>query len=183
MVAESTDIPAKGFHFTYLKYLVDEGFVDLTIDEKPPREIELKKPLGKGKRFLWVSFNKEQINLNTLSSIEARNLLGLPATKKDYLYYFELSLEKDLWIPSVFDAFGRPPFRPAGKNFKWGITRNLVDDSEGVPELLILPLQNLSECNTGYLVEPKINQLPPKGYVSKRLKDFANHPETKKWVP
>lgn len=173
-------IPSKGLHFTSLRYLIEKGFVDVLNDEKPPKEINIKKPLGTGKLFLWITF-EEKIDLNTYNSIDLRNLLGLPATKDDYLYFFPINLEKDLWIPSVFDAFGMPPYKPAGEDLKWGMTRNLIDDSEGVPELLALPLEFLSDSPIGYLANPRIDQLPPNGYIRKRLDEFSNHPENKRW--
>ena len=170
---------SKGLHVTSLRYLVENGFIDIATDENPPKRIELKKPLGFGKYFLWVSL-EDYVDLNLYNSIELRNALGLRTTTNDFLYYFIIDFKAQYWIPSALDALGRPPYKPT-KSRKWGITRNLIDDCEAFPELLILPLVSINDVSCGYLISPKINQRPPIGYIKKRLDEFSKHHEKKRW--
>lgn len=180
LTTNESEIPKDGLHLASLRYLVEKGFIDLPVDEKPPKEISLIKPLGTGKWFVWVTF-KESIDFEKSSAVDIRNLLGLPTTKNDYLYYFPIQLLKSCYIPSVFDAFGRPPYRPVSEEENWGVTRNLLDDSPGAPELLIMPLQALSGSPTGYMVDSKINLPPPMGYIEKRLSYLMSNSEYLHW--
>jgi hypothetical protein len=174
------NIPLEALHFRSLSSLVYGGFVENLLDELPPIEISLKKPLGEGRPFIWITF-ENAIALNKITSSEARNLLGLPASRGEYLYYFRVRLAGEFWIPSALDAFGYPPFRPVPKGRNFGITRHLVDDSEGAPELIVKPLENLSECETGFLLDKIIDDMPPEGYIYRRLAEFDDNPEVVMW--
>lgn len=174
-------VPTVGLHFTYRHHLVEQKLIaDVAFDEVASGEVDLKEPLGRGKPYLWATF-KDSIDFNTSNAVQIRNLLGLPTTRSDYLYYFPIKFKESTWIPSVFDSFGKPPYRPVGPGAKWGLTRNLVDDSIGVPELLIAPLETVFESPKGYLVEPKINATPPDGWEAKRLAELINNLEYTRW--
>lgn len=177
-------IPEELMHFVPLRLLAKKGFVDsFSLDDKPPREITIKKPLGSGRTSFWVTF-KSVLNMTSLNATDIRNLLGIIiADVGDHLYSFAFSINPNhqLCIPSVFDAFGCPPFMPAPPNSRWGMTRNLIDDSDGVPELLIAPLQTLSECPKGYLVEPTISSPPPTGYIPIRIQRMNNDDSYGQW--
>jgi hypothetical protein len=171
--ANEDSIPTEGLHFAPLRYLIEKNLIaDEAFDEAVPMVVDLKEPLGKGKPYLWVTF-KESIDFHTSDATQIRNLLGL--------YCIPVQFKKSTWIPSVFDAFGMPPYRPVSPGAEWGLTRNLVDDSIGVPELLIAPLETLSESPTAYLVEPRIDDPPPEGWLLKRLANLNSNVDYANW--
>lgn len=171
--ATDSGIPLDGVHFASRSYLNRAGYTDIPMDEDPPRVITLKRPLGSTKRLLWVTF-KVHLDLTEFDSVEIRNVLGLVVGPGDFLYRFPVSLTRRKYVPSVFDAFGEPPFRPATAGSSWGTTINLVDNSPGLPELLIDPLTDIAESPTGYLVEPMIYSPPSMAYIRVRLEEFRN---------
>jgi hypothetical protein len=178
LVASQQEIPVAGLHFASRRYLVRRGYIEIPQDEIPSKIISLKKPLGSDKPLLWVTFEKS-VDLKKLNSTNIRDSLGLPVGPDDFLYYFPITLQRPTYIPSVFDAFAAPPFRPVSAGSPWGTTRNLVDDSLGLPEVLIEPLGTLSGSPTGFLVDSVIDSPPPTGYVHARLRDYWAHPDYK----
>ncbi len=172
-------ITEEGFHFVSRDYLIKEGYIESASDERPPKEIHLHHQLGLSKGYIWATF-QNSVNLKRTNAIDIRNKLGLYYTKGDYLYCFPVSLKEPVYIPSTFDAFAEPPYRPTGKDKNWGISRNLVDDSPGLPEVLVLPLMAKSEFPVGYLVEPVLD-VKPEGWIAERIKDLMSNPQYLGW--
>lgn len=169
----------EAIHYASLFYLAEHEFTDILNADNPPKEIKIKKPLGNGKIALWITFDSKS-ELTGYSASEIRDLLGLSATVSDFLYYFKFKVDGTAWVPTSLDAFGMPPFKPY-HSIQHGLTIHLADDSAGLPELLLKPLTDLKYCNKGYLVDNRIDHLPPTGYVPHRVKEFDIHPETKRW--
>ncbi len=167
-------------HFTSRNYLVEKGFINISTDEPPPKKVTITKPLGTGKQFIWLTTGSS-LDIDSADSTIIRNVVGLSTANGDYLYCFKIDTRRHFWIPSVFDACGSPPYKPANKNLNWGMTRNLIDDSDGVPELLTEPLSSLADSPSGFLIEPMINSNPPTGYSAKRVSEYNSNPERIKW--
>jgi hypothetical protein len=178
--ANSPKIPQQGYCYRSFQHLVYAGFIENSLDEPPPKVITLKKPFGTGTWHLWVTFILD-IDCRGFDADMLRDQLGLEITSGDYLYRFPVNLLRPKYIPTVFDAFGRPPFRPVLSSTDWGLTRNLNDDKVRFPEILILPFKTVGESPHGVRVDPKISSTPPNGWIASRLNEASRNKKYQQW--